>query len=172
MEIRGIGKIVRPHELEPSKFYMQAALYGQDRPAMFLCFSTGKMIDDTPETQALYFNFNDETDMIVSSLPDHDLLIEIPDVVIRIDRQSINGTSRTMGLRPGMMIAYDGGCAAMVSTGEFRGAYLIDIPRAKLIQEGRPDNWVSFTRWQIIIDEKTEGEAVIASFDAVKPATN
>ena len=162
--IRGVIGTVPWHAVEVGRFYMSSA-YGAGA-WLFQCIRMPEKQDAAPVTKALVFTIGGETELSLKSLPQMSLLVALYDVHVRIDPTSLNhhfdaGLFRFLLVGDQPII-----CA---SHGSSHGWQRVNLVGGRYFTDNEDHNAVSFDRWSLVLDDDTNEELTIASFDALSP---
>jgi hypothetical protein len=125
------------------------------------------MASETPDStgrvtkSAISIPLDGESKFEITGVGEHDLLVALPPVSVRVDAPSLSGTIYTMRLVAGVFGVTGDEPFVMASTGRW-GAFSVSLSSGKVLQGAMPQ-FAAFSRWSLVIDD-AEQEVVIATF--------
>lgn len=153
----GIERVVDAGECEPGRFYLK--LNYNDDPSIFQCVKVG---DDDDDLMALWLTPGTDRPLGLETIPDHEPLVALPPVHIRVDAPSMYASNRTTAIRPGMFLVSNDEAFVVAPSG-FRGYSTINISTGLPVPKRWAPDWLAFSRWLLVIEDNGE-EIPIASF--------
>ncbi len=153
----GISRVVAEKDIQLGRFYLQHSYRGE--PRLFLCVAGPD--DDENSKRAIIIDPASEHPILLQDIPNMGPAVELPDIHVRVDAPSLDGTEHTTSVRAPMLFVVDQTPYLAALTG-WRGYVAVDIASGSILKQP-PSSWASFSRWQLVMDENGE-EIPIASF--------
>jgi hypothetical protein len=167
--IRGIVGVIPSHAVEAGRFYMAPNYQGG--PRLFQCIQTQEPIEDSFRKKALIFTESGKPLLCVSDVPDRTPLLALDDVHIRVDPTSLAGDSFNTYLRRGLFVVRDDHAMFCAPAG-FREWGVVNLSTGHESSQSIGTNWLTFTRWSLVMDDEAGDELTIASFENTHEKTD
>lgn len=156
--IRGMQRVVKKHDVKPGKFYLARSFDGATR--LMQCVSSTRA-DGTEELSAVYFPHKEDNEFRFSPLPSIEMLVELPDLHVRIDPAVIAGSSFTKMIEPSTLILEEDQPLLIVPN-ERLGRAVVNLAKGVVVPEVG-SHWLEFDKWYLVKDEWGE-EIIVARF--------
>lgn len=162
--IRGIERVVAADAMEVGRFYLMPA--PQMEPTLFQCVG-GDFGKTGAGRMALVYPYEGASPAPIE-LQDTDwyeVLVAMPQVSVRVDPPSAIevGSAGRVPMNT-LIIAGDEPYFAVKIPG-YRNYTLINLGTGQVADQRTLSEWISFSRWSLVVDEAGE-EVTIATFDA------
>lgn len=163
--IRGVVGVIPHHSMETGRFYMAPNRAGN---WLFQCVQTDEAFEGSYKRKGLFFTTGDQVDLGLSDLPWQSPVLALDEVHVRIDPTSLADSIGTTSLERGMFIL-DGDTPLLCAPDGFRGWSVVDLSTGRTSAQRSRQNWLSFTRWSLVMDDEHGDELTIASFGRHEP---
>ena len=155
--IRGIERVVKADSLTAGAFYLCPRYNGD--PYLIQAVTTDPNVEPT---FALVFEPGTNDPISLTEL-ERTTYVLMPDVSVRVDPPSFSGHAFTHNVRPYMMIVADD-VPYVVASMRYRGYSIVNLSTGVAeLNALAANNWATFDRWQLVVDEGGE-EVPVASF--------
>jgi hypothetical protein len=165
--IRGFVGVVPNGSVETGRFYLAP---GHDGFALFQCIQTDEPYEDTFRQKALYFTTAGKPNLGLHDLPGHSPLAALDEVQVRVDPTSIAESAFSSHLKAGLFLV-NGDAPIICAPDGFRGWTALNILTGRTVGRSFGHEWLSFTRWSLVMDNEAGEELTIASFGQAVPAS-
>lgn len=156
--LRGIKRVVGSDQVVAGRFYL--ATFGHGESFIIQCVSPE---NPDGELLALYFNRSGEGDLFIGGFPSSEILVELPDISVRVDPPSFSGTPYSASLRPGMLLVEGEDILLTAPTGRTFGWAVVKLNDGSIANSRAYQRWAAFSRWWLVMDDD-QGEVEVASF--------
>lgn len=166
--IRGMIGVVPNHAVELGRFYMAPAYQG--RNYLFQCVQTDEPLDDGFRRKALYVTRGGTPDIALQDLPSQTPLVALDEVHVRVDPTSLDRSAFDTSTHRGLFLVRDDEAIICAPTGHLHGWAAVNITTGRTVHGDLGRNWLSFSRWSLVMDDEEGDELTVASFG--DPATS
>jgi hypothetical protein len=160
--IRGIVGIVPHHAMEAGRFYMAPAY--RDGNWLFQCVQTSEPLDDGFRRKALFMTAGGQPDLGLHELPQQTPVALLDNVHVRVDPTSLASSAFDTSLRSGLFLIRDDEAIICAPAGQRRGWTAVNINTGRTVSGDVGVNWLSFTRWSLVMDDEEGDELTLATF--------
>jgi hypothetical protein len=160
--ILGIERVIDAGQCEPGRFYLK--LNYKDDPSVFQCVRIG---EDDSDLMALWFSPGTDRPLGLETLLEHEPVVALPQVHIRVDAPSMFASNHTTSIRAGMFLVSNDEAFVVATTG-FRGWSVLNLSTGLPVAKRWSPDWIAFSRWLLVIEDNGE-EIPIASFGEFAP---
>lgn len=165
--IRGMVGVVPNHTMETGRFYMAPAYRGEHW--LFQCIQTSDRFEDSFRRKALLMTIAGKPELSLFDLPQDTPVVALDDVHVRIDPTSLSQNAFTTYLDRNMFLVLGDEAIICAPTDHVRGWQAVNITTGQTVVGNVGPNWLSFTRWSLVMDDEEGDELTIASFGGDAP---
>lgn len=165
--IRGLVGVVPHHTIEVGRFYMAPAYQGNNW--LFQCVQTDEPLDDGFRQKALYMTTGGRPDIGLHQLPYQTALVALDDVHVRVDPTSLDSSAFETTLRRGLFLVRGDEAFICAPTDQIRGWAVVNINTGRTVSGRLGNDWLSFSRWSLVMDDEEGDELTIATFGEDAP---
>lgn len=158
--MRGIEGVVALAELEVGRFYL--APNQDEEPTLFQCVEFVGRGGGEPRRMALTFPYGEAKGIELLPMDVDSGIVAMPEVSVRVDPPSAreSGGRSRVALNV-LLVAGTEPCIA-VGIG-VRDHAVFSLATGRTVEQRRMADWVSFSRWSLVVDQAGE-EIAIAAF--------
>lgn len=160
MMLLGLQSVIDADELQIGKFYLRTTHNGDS--ILFQCVVVGEDEEGNDRLAALSFSPGSKWPVSVDELPDYGPVVSLDNVAIRVDAASASGTNFSGSIKQNLFFV--AGADAFVVAPIRAGWITFNLMTGRRIPINWKMNWISFSRWIIVMDDNGE-EISIANFD-------
>ena len=160
--IRGIAGVVPARAMEVGRFYMAPAY--RDGNWLFQCVQTSELLDDGFRCKALFMTTGGKPDLGLHELPDQTPVVALDDVHVRVDPTSLGGSAFDTSAQRGMFLVREDEAIVCAPTDLVRGWAAVNINTGRVVKGHLGTDWLTFTRWSLVMDDEEGDELTLASF--------
>ena len=160
--IRGMMGVIPYHAMETGRFYMAPAYRGENW--LFQCVQTSEPFEGDFRRKALFMTTGGKPDLGLHQLPDQAPVVALDAVHVRVDPTSLDKSASDTYLQRGLFLIRDDEAILCAPTDQVRGWAAISITKGRTVEGSMGSNWLSFTRWSLVMDDEEGDELTLASF--------
>lgn len=166
--IRGFIGVVPNHAVQPGRFYMAPAYQGQND--LFQCVQTDEPLDEGFRLKALFMTQGGTPDIALQDLPNQTPLVALDEVYVRVDPTSLDRSAFDTSTYRSLFLVRDDEAIICAPTGYVHGFAPVNITTGRTVVENLGLNWLSFSRWSLVMDDEEGDELTIATFGGTDPS--
>jgi hypothetical protein len=148
--IRGISRVIHAQDALQGRFYVELHYSGE--PILFQYLVTVDPRTRVEIKMALIFTVGGKPSLSLSEFESNGPLAEMRDVHIRVDASSLSGNHSRNTIENSLFFIKGDEAYVAAPTG-YRGWRVVNITAGGLATSSSLINWLSFSRWQLVIDE-------------------
>lgn len=160
--IRGLVSIVPARQMEVGRFYMAPGY--QDGNWLFQCVQTDEPLDDGFRRKALFMTTGGKPDIGLHELPYRTPVVALDNVHVRVDPESLKSSAFDTHLRPKLFLVRGTETIICAPTDQMRGWVPVSIDTGRTITTNLGSEYLTFTRWSLVMDDENGDELTIAEF--------
>ncbi len=161
--IRGIEGVVQADAIEVGRFYLAPSYTGA--PMLFQCIESNEEVVGQ-SLRAVIFPIDGEGELRLSAIPTNQVVVALTEVAIRVDAPSASGTAFSSTMEAGTFLVAGEEAFLCVPNSRF-GWVLVNLTKAEIVAASLQPNWISFSRWSLVMEDGGE-EVAITSFGAAE----
>lgn len=160
--IRGLAGVIPHHLMEVGRFYFTPG--GEEGPWLFQCVQTDEPFEGSFRRKALFLTAGGKPDIDLRDLPYHSPVVALDDIHVRVDCTSLTGSAFTVRMAPNVFLL-DGEAPILCAQQGLRGWKTVNLTTGRTVDSGSVSHdWLSFTRWSLVMDDRADKELTIANF--------
>lgn len=160
--IRGIVGIVPHHAMEVGRFYMAPAY--RDGNWLFQCVQTSEPFEGDFRRKALFMTAGGKPDLGLHELPYQTPVVALDEVHVRVDPTSLDRSAFDTSLYRGLFLIRDDEAIICAPTDPVLGWAAVNISTGRTVEGILGSNWLSFSRWSLVMDDEDGDELTLVSF--------
>jgi hypothetical protein len=162
MEVRGIGGVFGPEDLQVGRFYRR-----QDHRGGTILFQVvEEEVGGVVGSHVLEFLPSSDGGTRLESVYGGMMFAEIPDVHLKVDSHSLAGDEFSTSMCAGMLLVTKDTALLLATPQRNYGWAAVDLITGK-VTSTRPSGWAWFSRWSLVMDDG-EDETELVAYDLAR----